>query len=119
MSRDKTLDGIFLRNFFKNSIAFFAGEQSNTENEFLHGYNLATNDWISLKAEIDTYPISTFLKEKLNDLFNLAEDYFFCIVGSDQPYQFTIIQSSNRTRWEEIRKSAKAIYAIAQGTNLF
>lgn len=111
MSRDKSLDVIFLRNFFDNSVGFFVKNRPYTEDEYLHGYAYASNAWIPLKEDLDSYPLSIFMKKDLNYLFELAENFFYYVNSSDYTYQSAFLNQ----KWEEIRHLARKIHQ--QGHN--
>lgn len=114
MPRNKSLDSIFLRNFFKENIYFFTLEQPATVEIYLFGHGCATSRWIPLKSEIDDYTqLSSNIKNDLNKLFELAHiyTYFAC---DDKPFR----SASMAQKWAEIRQLATSIYFSAQSAGL-
>lgn len=112
--RNKYDDSIFLRNFFKDRIGFFTGDQPAVPDAYIYGYNLATQNWYPLKSEIDTYPISFHVKNNLIKLFELGEIYFY-YACSHEPWRSTIMSQ----RWNEIRQIARVIYNETKLAGLF
>lgn len=116
LSRDKSLDRIFLNNFFKEHIEIFTREQPFYAEKFLFEYNFATNDWLPLKAEIDTYPILPSMKADLEILFRLAEDYYYYVIAADRS---PAIKGKMSELWSKIRPLAINIRLSAKSHKLF
>lgn len=114
MPRDRSLDSIFLHNFFKDRLEIFTLEQPKQDEMYLLLYDFATSDWYPLKNEIDTYPISKYLKDNLILLFEIAFEHHFYV--GDKAFES---KRKMRELWEKIRCLAKTIRSSAKTDLLY
>lgn len=117
MLRDKTKDGVFLHNFFKDYLEYFTRDQPRSYNAFHFHWSSATNEWYPLKQQIDTYPqIPSSVKKDLETLFELAEEFFHEIIA-DHPTKESISKMSEL--WSKIRSVAVSVRCTAKSQKLY
>lgn len=105
--RDKTYDQEIMNHFFRSSIAFFSKNVPQEESQFKYEFHQAHSDWVGMKFQIETYPIKPSLIKPIIELFDKAQLYFYCIVGSQQSYSAATF--THRNRWMELQALAKGI----------
>lgn len=115
MTRDKSLDGVFLHNFFKHRLEFFTKAQPANE-QFLDQYYPASDEWLPLRDELDSYPIPFNVKRDLVSLFELAKKYYIYAIAA----QHTSENFKNmREVWQNMRNLATSIQDIAKRNKLY
>lgn len=113
MTRDRSKDKIFLQNFFKDRLEVFTVNQPE-DDTYLFFYGCATDSWIPLKGEIDTYPISKRLREDLMLLFELASEHLHYVGEIEIKHKLKM-----REFWDKMRKLATKIRAAARYEGLY
>lgn len=116
MLRDRSLDSIFLNNFFKDRLLVFTKEQPRDEETYSHEYSFATGDWYPLKSEIDTYSLPSHVIVDLKNLFNMAEEYTCEVILKDSNPESKIRMQG---LWNKIRHLAINIRAAARTLRLY
>lgn len=117
MLRDKSYDGVFLHNFFKDYLEYFTRTQPVSYETFHFYFSTIKDEWIPLKKQIETYPqISSSLRKDLETLFDLAQEFFYEILA-DEPTKESKIRMGEL--WTKIRGLAVSIRCTAKSQKLY
>lgn len=114
MQRDKSWDKIFLHNFFKDRLEVYTHEQPRSDTQYETMYFLATEDWLPLKKQLDTYQIPQPIKENLKALFELAQEHFFYV--GEEHFESKMKMSK---LWERMRHIAINTRHLAKTHQLY